>query len=286
MSLNLPVITGVDGSDAALVAVRWAAVDAARQQVPLRLVSAYRYPVVYGPPIASVVADNEADRQFAAANLEQARVAALQAARDVAGASVEVSSAPLDGLPIPALLEESRQARLLVVSTRGRGAIMRGLFGSVSSALTSHAHCPVAVIPDDLQQLTHPGPVVVGVDGSEPGQRALEIAFDQASRRGTGLIAVHAWENYGMYRFQADIEQAAHALLAESLAGFGDRYPGVVVRDLVVQDRPARAILEQAPDAALVVVGSRGRGGFAGLALGSTSRTVLHRVTCPVIVAR
>lgn len=286
MLLNPPIIVGIDGSSQSLTAVHWAAIDAARHQVPLQIVSAFRFPLPYEPGLVYVAADFEADRVFALENLEKASAVAHHAALDVVNKDIDVTVEALDAPPIPALLEKSKTARLMVVSTRGQGAIMRGLFGSVSSALIHHAHCPVAVIPEDRDLAEHAGPVVVGVDGSESGAQAVEIAFDEASRRKTGLVAVHAWDDYGKYNSRAYIEGSAEAVLAESLAGFAERYPEVTIHRVVTEGRPYRRILHHAEDAALLVVGSRGRGGFTGMLLGSTSNAVLHRAHCPVIVAR
>ena len=99
--------------------------------------------------------------------------------------------------PGPTLIDKSEDAELIVVGTDGRGALARGLLGSVSSALVRHAHCPVAVIHDGEPRMPHPtnAPVLVGVDGSSASELATEIAFEEASRRRVDLIALHAWSN-------------------------------------------------------------------------------------------
>jgi nucleotide-binding universal stress UspA family protein len=179
---------------------------------------------------------------------------------------------------------------MIVVGCRGRGALARGLLGSVSTALVQHAHCPVAVIRDEA---TYTGrfasaPVLVGINGSAASESATAIAFDEASWRGVDLVALHVWSDAdwrpGFER--SEVKAAADATLAERLAGWCGRYPDVNVHRVVLFDDPARQLLEKSTSAQLVVVGSRGRGGFAGMMLGSVSRAVVHAARVPVIVAR
>jgi len=192
---------------------------------------------------------------------------------------------------VPTLVDHTKDAQMIVVGSRGQGAWRRGLFGSVSTGLLHHAHCPVAVIRDQLDEpIRRDGPVVLGVDGSPASELATAIAFDEAMWRGVDLVAVHAWidaEPPAIPRsvwpeFQSDAE----AILAERLAGYRDRYPDVTVHRKVVFDQPARHLLEAAESAQLLVLGSHGRGGFAGMVLGSVSSTVVHATHTPVIVAR
>jgi nucleotide-binding universal stress UspA family protein len=138
-------------------------------------------------------------------------------------------------------------------------------------------------------------PVVVGIDGSPTSELATEIAFDEASRRGTELVALHAWSDMGALDFASmnwapiewrNIKEQEEEVLAERLGGWQERYPDVVVRKVVVCDRPGPRLLEQAQHAQLVVVGSHGRGGFPGMLLGSVSSAVVHSARIPVIVAR
>jgi nucleotide-binding universal stress UspA family protein len=181
---------------------------------------------------------------------------------------------------------------MIVVGCRGRGAFGRVVLGSVSSGLIRHAQCPVAVIHHKRLQMTrsHIDPVVVGIDGSPASELATAVALDEASRRGVELVAVHAWSDPTGYAFRAEdwpsVKAQAEEVLAERLAGWQERYPDVTVRRVVVRGRPAPQLLEQAETAQLLVVGSHGRGEFAGMLLGSVSSTVVQSAQIPVIVAR
>jgi nucleotide-binding universal stress UspA family protein len=172
------------------------------------------------------------------------------------------------------------------------------LAGSTAVALVAHGHCPVAVIrgrtPDGIPPAG--GPVVVGLDGSPASEAAVAIAFDEASLRGADLVAVHTCSEYQSdsgyayaRQFVVDwdaIDVREREVLAERLAGWQEKYPDVLVRRVVARDRPVRALLEQTAEAQLLVVGSRGHGGFTGMLLGSTSQALIYHGTCPLLVAR
>ncbi|ORM36802.1 hypothetical protein BFL43_06190 [Williamsia sp. 1135] len=140
-----------------------------------------------------------------------------------------------------------------------------------------------------------PNTVVVGVDGSRCSAQAVDVAFEEASLRNANLVAIHAWnftKIQSVFRTETprlswkETRTAEQAVLAESLAGHSDRYPDVAVTQQVLNSDPVGALRDAGDNACLLVVGSHGRGGFAGRLLGSTSRALLHTVTCPVIVAR
>lgn len=181
---------------------------------------------------------------------------------------------------------------MVVVGCRGRGALARGVLGSVSNGLLHHAHCPVAVIHDEDPLMPHPSkaPVVVGVDGSPASERAVALAFEEASLRGVDLVAVHAWSDSGVFEFPgadwSTLQAMGEQTLGERLAGWQERYPDVLVRRIVVADKAAHQLVEQAESAQLLVVGSRGRGGVAGMLLGSVSTAVVNAARMPVLVVR
>lgn len=290
-----PIVVGTDGSPVSKVAVDWAARTASLRGVALKVVHVINPPVVMAFPEVPMPEgylqwQEDEGRRVLAAGLSIAEEASLLLGD--AAKPIEVTSEMVAGSSVPELVRESSRAQLVVVGCRGRSAVARGLLGSVSTGLVHHAHCPVAIIHDEDPLMPHPSkaPVVVGVDGSPASERAVAIAFEEASLRGVDLVAVHAWSDSGMFEFPgadwSELRTSAEVTLSERLAGWGERYPDVLVRRVVVADRPAHQLLEQAQSAQLLVVGSHGRGGFAGMVLGSVSTAVIHGARMPVIVAR
>lgn len=287
------LVVAVDGSDSSDAAIRWAAEEAAMRKVSLTLLHVVlpRVPVrgLGRSMVAFPMDGGEMQRKEGQAVLESGRRVVDGALAP--GESVHVDTELIFAAPVPTLIDVTKDAQMIVVGCRGRGAWHRGLLGSVSTALVHHAHCPVAVIHDADDSRSHlPGPVVVGVDGSPESEAATAIAFDEASWRGVDLVAVHAWidnDPSGYSRLAwPDFQATAQETLAERLAGWCDRYPDVVVHRRAVFDQPARHLLEAAESAQLVVIGSHGRGGFAGMLLGSVGSTLVHAARTPVIVAR
>lgn len=279
------IVVGVDGSPASDNAVAWAARDAALRGVQLTLI--YALPGAASPVWLDVALPQDYwDYQNETG--QKVLDAAQQVAREAAGEhALRIVAKSVPGHAVATLIEYSRRADLVVVGSRGLSKWGRRLLGSVSSSLAHHAHGPVAVIPEGERPST--APVVVGVDGSPASELATEIAFDEASRRGVELIVLHTWTDLN-FEFPAirwnDLSEEAERALSEQLAGWCERYPDVAVRRVVMPDEPARQLLAQAEAAQLVVVGNRGRGGFAGMLLGSVSSAVVHSATAPVIVAR
>ena len=282
------ILAGVDGSAPSNAAVRWAAREAAMRNLPLILVHARTTPTAGVEMVwpALPVPEDLTRRQE-----EEARQVIADA---VNLAESELESSRIDtkvvfAAPIPTLVDLSKDVDMIVVGCRGQGALARTLLGSVSTALVHHAHCPVAVIHNEAPERPD-GPVLVGIDGSPSSELATAIAFDEASWRGATLVAMHAWNDADASSVPSlewsALELAADKTLAERLAGWSERYPDVPVRRVVVWEHPARHLIERADTSQLVVVGSRGRGGFAGMLLGSVSTAVVHGAHAPVIVAR
>ncbi|MBM7415362.1 MULTISPECIES: universal stress protein [Nocardiaceae] len=272
MPVSHPVVVGVDGSSAALAAVRWATRLCTARGLPLVLVTA-----VSAPAFADV--DNGA-----ASALDRILSDGVDAARAVA-ADVSVSTETHHGTPAGVLVERSTEAAMIVVGTRGLGEFTGGLSASVSTAVATHASCAVTVVPLDTppsEGAEHA--VVVGVDGTDNSVPAVRWAFEIASSRGASLIAVHAWSDIDVPGGRGRSAEDEEAVLAETMAGWSQDYPDVEVQRVVVQDRPVRELVARSAEADLVVVGRRGRGGFTSLLLGSTSRAVMHSVDVPVTV--
>ncbi len=284
------ILVAVDGSPASQCAIDWAARDAAMRNVALTIVHVVRPVGLTSPPLAASTA-------FARWQVEQGQQV-LEDAVEVArtsvpdGKLVRVENEMVFSPVVPALVNLSKDAQLIVVGSRGQGPITRTLLGSVSSGLIRHAHCPVAVIHDEDPMMPHPGeaPVLVGIDGSPASERAIAIAFGEASRRGVDVVALHVWSDVEVNDFPAidwpAMKPAAEEILAERLAGWQERYLDVTVRRVVECDHPTYHLIRQSEAAQLTVVGSHGRGGFAGLLLGSVSTAVAHSARMPVIVAR
>ncbi|MGW2661828.1 universal stress protein [Nocardia tengchongensis] len=286
---NPAIIVAVDGSAVAYQAVAWAALDAARHGCPLRIVTSICAPV--GPPPTAVL--NASDIAWLESEGERIVGEATRIASEtLTGAGVAMSSEVTTEPIIPHLIGLSRHARMVVLGSRGLGALRRGLLGSVTSAVTHHAKCPVAVIHTTAaaDPVSARQPVLVGVDGTPNSVAALELAFEEASLRKTGLTAVHAWSDVsGPYMPMAGwetLQEQEDATFGEEMAGYAERYPDVAVRRILVKDRPVRFLVDEAEHAQLVVVGSHGRGGFTGMLLGSTSNALLHSVDCPIIIVR
>lgn len=287
------VVAGVDGSVSAEHAVAWAATEAGHRGATLRLLHAYVVPE-HGYPrfLATVNEVRKGLRRQGEEWLREAREVAEKAAPGVA-----VETASTESPAAAALLVESRRSGLVVLGSRGLGGFSGLLLGSVAIALAAHGECPVIVVrgrrPEDAPPAG--GPVVVGVDGSEASAAAIEFAFTEAAQRGVPLVAVHAWSDvaveaalltYPMSIDPAELEAEERARLEARVADCRRRHPAVVVEQVVVRDRPVRTLLEHAKAAQLLVVGSRGRGGFTGMVLGSTSRALVMHAPCPVAVVR
>ena len=285
---ELGIVVAVDGSPASTVAAGWAAREAAMRNIPLTVVHAVATPTATFPPVPypeSLVTSLEDEGKKAIMHATKVAEEAMPADRAVPIGRKLVFSAP-----VPALLKMAHSAEMLVMGSSGRGLLARGLLGSVSSTVVRHANCPVAVVRDEELPDPQNAPVLLGTDGSPASELATAIAFDEASRRGVDLVALHAWSDAAVLDvFEIDwpaVEDEAERSLAESLAGWQERYPDVTVRRLIAQDRAARHLIDQSETAQLVVVGSHGRGGLSRMVLGSVSNAVLHSVRVPVIVAR
>ncbi|WBB80783.1 universal stress protein [Micromonospora sp. WMMD882] len=282
------VVVGVDGSPAALRAVRLAAAEAGRRRRPLRIVHAFIWPLlrVSGEPAPG--------GPRAGGLRQQARHLVDEAVAEAerVDADLRITGEIIDGAASAVLLGESPTAALVVIGDRGLGGFTALLVGSVAVQVAAHADCPVLV----ARGVDRPGaPVLVGVDGSPLSRYAVEVAAEQAAARGVGLVALHAYRHPASTG-PGDMQPLVHddtalrgdeeRLLAESVAGLADRYPQVPVTRQVARDRPGPALAGASRQAQLLVVGARGHGELTGLLLGSVSQSMLHHAACPVAVVR
>jgi nucleotide-binding universal stress UspA family protein len=252
------IVVGIDGSAGSAEALRWAVEEArlhGARVVALRCWGGRDH----------LSREGWDDERAAAEQRATAELAAL-----VEGAVPEdadlVEQRTMDARPEWGLLEVGADADLLVVGARGATGLKGLVVGSVSQQVVHHAHVPVAVVRHTRWPVA-PRRVVAGVDGSPSSRRALAFAVEEARCRGAALDAVHAWSEHGRTG-AADGEQAAR------------------VDQVVVPGSPGPAIVDVAAGAELVVVGSRGLGGFKELLLGSVGQHVAHHAPCPVIVVR
>jgi len=279
------IVVGVDGSPRSMEAVEVAAAEAERRCRPLRIVSALSWPklpVALPPGVTETSPD--ALREQACGYLSEAAGIAGKVASDI-----PVSTELVAGRPSVVLADESRRAELLVVGERGMGGL---LFGSVATYLSCHAACPVLVVRGEPRSS---GPVVVGVDGSVEPSRALDFALEEASLRGTALVALHAWSGSDSTELDRTLatthefwsgDAQERRVLAEALAGAGQRFPDVPVRRQVVRGNAGLLLREWSHTAQLVVVGDRSHGGLTGLVLGSVSQHLIFHAHCPTAVVR
>ncbi len=180
------------------------------------------------------------------------------------------------------LAQLADDAHLLVLGATGTSAVNRTLLGGTVAAVVHHAHGPVVVVPSDLGRPG--GPVVVGLDDGPHTGRIAATAVRAAKAAGVDLVAVRCWALPDPYlptaeseKVSADLAQQLRSLLEPS---------GLAVTPVVDQRSPADVLVEQSARASLVIMGSRGQGGFPGLLLGSVSRSVILRSHCPVLVVR
>jgi nucleotide-binding universal stress UspA family protein len=266
---NKPVIVGYDGSDRTLPALRWAAQEAMGSQRALRVVLAWGLPTM---GFSAVSASADLDRIKAESVLANA---VYLLGTEVPGLSVEGEL--VQDKPAQALVDRSADAELVVVGHSGKGRVDRLVMGSVASGVVSHSESPVVVVRGEESGLVRRvGPIVVGVDGSAESEDAVRFAMRAAPQHGYEVVVVHAGELDGL-------SGGLHGL-SPALAAGREQNPAVEVREVVEAGNAAELIVAQAKDAALVVVGSRGHGGLAGLVLGSVSRAVVEQSDCSVVV--
>ena len=279
------LIVGVDESPCSAAALRWAVREARARGWKVTALHAWDW-LEHGHAVADNFDSADGERE-AAASLDRILTEALGG-----NGAGDVLRSVVRGRPVPALLEATSDAELLVLGARGLGGLKSLVLGSVSHQCTHHASCPVVVVREQGPPRSTIDRITVGVDGSESSRRALAWAVDAARVHDAVVDVVHAWTFPAMagevvvaMAYDPDqLAAAGHRLVDEAIASTDANGLVPRIQRTVVGGAAASVILEAAGSSDLVVVGSRGRGGFAELLLGSVSQHVLHHPPCPVVV--
>ena len=272
------IVVGYDGSDESRRALDWAAGEAERTGAPLRIVHTYQVSWPAGTYYRATAEEAEAARGLA----EQLAAAAVARVR-ARGTGIDAAATAVHAPAATTLLDfGDGTTRLLVVGNRGAGGITNLLMGSVSQQVATHARVPVVVVRGHAAPA---GPVVVGVDGSPVTDVALGLAFDAAAALGTHVVAIRAYNppSPSVLPLSA-VEATEREMLEASVASWQDRYPSVRLEARLAVGRTAKVLIGASSTAQLVVVGSRGHGGFTGLLLGSVGQQLMHHAECPVLI--
>ncbi|MFL6044767.1 MAG: universal stress protein [Propionibacteriaceae bacterium] len=296
-------VVGVDGSEPSLQALQWAIAESGRHTAKLVAITTW---TALPPPVVSPYVDVSE-----MGNRTDALSAAEQALKDVLEDAlanhlpVAVQIVATEGHPAKILIEHSRNADLLVVGARGRGSVAGWLLGSVSQEVLRHASCPVAVVRSPYQAEeatnsppTYPGEwsrVIVGIDGSESSKSALRWAADEAVAHDAELTVASVWTplpiaatpyDSGGWGAGIDPQELAAAILQDTVEEVLSEHSGLALRREVSGGNAARVLIDLSDGADVLVVGSRGRGGFVGMLLGSVSQHVAAHADCTVVVVR
>ena len=292
------VVVGVDGSPGSDLALEWAVHHADVRRRPLLLVTAAGEPTAGHQLFGQ--AETRADLRIAARRVSDRALGRVH--RLAPDLDVEVTAPLVD--PREALLDLAPRASMLVVGTRGRGSVRALLLGSVSTAVSAYASCPVAVAraeqttaptdgdgDADTDSDTATGAVVVGVDAGPSSTAALELAFELASVDHRRLDVVHSWSTDDTFIDRFSYEQRLEHLesheraLGEALAGYAEKYPDVTVVRHLPDNGPVHSLVRLSSGASVVVVGSRGLTGIRSV-FGSVSRDVVEGAHSTVVVVR
>ena len=281
------IAVGVDGSDPSLLALRWARVEAGLRQA--RLIAVIARPSALEWPHDSPQHVDEINRHISD-RMAQIRAAIARTVSAI-GEAVEPEIEIIEGHPTTVLVIVSKRVDLLVIGGRGFGGWKGAFAGSLTGHLAGHTSAPLAVIRTygDSHGERPRGRIVVGVDGLSSSE-AVRFGMQEAALLGASVLVVSTWQYpvLGIRPTSAEaaefLESGASALLEEAIAACRIQFPQVPLDTMVRMGHPAEVLAEEALSADLVVVGSRGRGGFAALMLGSVAISVLHRVAGPVVV--
>lgn len=273
------VVCGVDGSPEAFNALEWAAQEARTRRARLEIVCCYEQPTYTG-------------YETHGRNLleENARIILDDAVARVRNVGIEVTASLDSADPTAALLTRSKSVARIVIGARGgSGGFADRLLGSVASAVSARAFCSVVIVPSTPVESVLPVKhMVCGFDGSEASHLAMRLAIREASRWGARLSCVSAvnfsgntWLPGTDYHQEIldDVRASLRDAVAEAVVGYD-----IDVRCHAIEGNAAALMTEFSTAVDLLVLGTRGRGGFAGLLLGSTSQSVIQHSACPTIV--
>ncbi|GAB88959.1 hypothetical protein GORHZ_046_01100 [Gordonia rhizosphera NBRC 16068] len=285
MQFAKPVAVGVDGSAVSMDAVRWAAHAAALHDTDLDII--YAVEGVSAPMVEYSVPANYFDRAGAIAEtvLAEARAVAESEKPDTPQVRTHIKQDSAR----KALLTWSEDSSLIVVGASGSGRVSSALLGSVASAVMTHAPCPAVVIRDQVLERPDTGLITVGIDGSPSSLRALEFAVDEAVLRSAALDLVSIWDSTGFDYTDTGYAAARPEIerrLGEKAEEIHAQHPDLVVGADVLEESPVDVLTKASAVSDLVVVGSRGHGGFTGLLLGSTSQKLLYHTQSPLMIVR
>lgn len=285
------VIVGVDGSEGSIEALGWAAHEAARHHCPLHVLTCAQLPVSVEAGMVGAGAFAGSTMDTIVEEQEQVNQRAVDLARAF-GLGITVSGETILGAPGYALVSASHEGDLVVVGASSHPGRMSDVLGSVPTIVAHRAKGPVAVVHGTDRHDEAIRRIVVGVDGSAGSDVALEWAIEEAMRAGSELVLVHGWvypylgARTGVAEPRDEMRLDAMRTLEASALKVHDVAPTVQCHSIITEESPAKALIDAAADADLVVVGSRGHGGFTALLLGSVSRTVLQHSPRPVVVVR
>ena len=285
------MIVGVDGSEGSIEALRWAAHEAARRKWPLHVMTCAQLPISIEAGMVGAGAFAGSSMDTIVHDQEQINQRAVDLARSF-GLGLEVSGETVLGAPGYALVSASHEDDLVVVGATSHPGRLADMLGSVSTVVAHRAKGPVAVVHGSDRHDESVNRIVVGVDGSQGSEDALMWAVEEALRSGAELVLVHGWvypylgARTGRTEPRDEMRLDAMRTLEASAQRVHEVAPTVHCHSIISEDSPAKALIDAAADADLLVVGSRGHGGFAALVLGSVSRTVLQHSPRPVVVVR
>lgn len=283
------VIVGVDGSEGSIEALRWAAHEASRRQWPLHVMTCAQLPISIEAGMVGVGAFAGSTMDTIVKDQELVNQRAVDLARSF-GLGLLVTGETVLGAPGYALVSASHEDDLVAVGASSHSGRLADVLGSVPTVVAHRARCPVVVVHGSERRDEHLKCIVVGVDGSAGSDAALLWAAEQATRCGAELVLVHGWaypylgSRTGVAEPRDEMRLDAMRTLEASALKAHEVAPSLKCHSIITEESPAKALIDAAAEADLVVVGSRGHGGFTALLLGSVSRTVLQHSPRPVVV--